>query len=55
MDIAYIEAETRDIGRLAYRDIEERNSRLREPINKAVYIELVVQDPLIGFATGLGY
>ena len=46
--MAYMEAKTRDIGRLAYRDIGRKNPRLREPINKAIYTELVLQDPLIG-------
>ena len=55
MDIVYIEAETRDIGRLAYRNIEKKNPGPRKLINKAIYIEPVSQDLLIGFATGLGY
>ena len=48
MDIVYIEAKTQDIGRLAYRDIGRKNPRLYKPINKATYIELVLQDLLIG-------
>ena len=42
VDIVYIEAKTRDIGRLAYRDIGRKNPGLRKPINKAIYIELVL-------------
>ena len=43
-----MEAKTWDIGRLAYGNMERKNPRLREPINKAIYIEPVLQDPLIG-------
>ena len=42
VDIVYIEAKTRDIGRLAYRDIGRKNPRLYKPINKAVYTEPVL-------------
>ena len=43
-----MEAKTRDIGRPAHRDIGRKNPRLHKPINKAAYIEPVLQDPLIG-------
>ena len=46
--MVYIEAKTRDIGHLAYRDIGRKNPRPYKPINKAVYIEPVLQDLLIG-------
>ena len=46
--MAYIGAKIRDIRRLAYRNIGRKNPGPRKPINKAVYIEPVSQDPLIG-------
>ena len=42
VDIVCIEAKTRDIGRLAYRNIGRKNPGLHELINKAIYIELVL-------------
>ena len=41
-------AKTRDVGRLAYRSSGRKNPGPRKPINKAVYTEPVLQDPLIG-------
>ena len=48
MEVVYIEAKTRDIRRLAYRDIGRKNPRPRKPINKAIDTEPVSKDPLIG-------
>ena len=48
VDIVYIEAKTRDVGHLAYGDMGRKNPRPYKPINKATYIELVLQDLLIG-------
>ena len=48
VDIAYTGAKTRDIGHLAYRSSGRKNPGPHKPINKAVYIEPVSQDPLIG-------
>ena len=53
--MVYIEAETRDVGRPAYRNMGKKNPGLRKPINKAVYTGPVLQDPLIGYAIGLGH
>ena len=53
VDIVYIEAKTRDIGRLAYKDIGRKNPGLYKPINKAVDIELVI-GPAYRFAPGSG-
>ena len=52
--MVYTGAETRDIERLAYRDIGRKYPKLCKPINKATHTEPVSQGPLIGFATGLG-
>ena len=46
--MVYIEAKTRNIGRLAYRDMGRKNPGPHEPINKAAYTDPVSQDPLIG-------
>ena len=46
--MVYTGAKTRDIGRLAYKDIGKKNPGPYKPINKAVYTEPVLQDPLIG-------
>ena len=46
--MVYVETKTRDVGRPAYGDIGRKNPRLYKPINKAVYMELVLQDLLIG-------
>ena len=43
-----MEAKTRDVGRLAYRDMGRKNPGPYKPINKAIYIEPVLQDLLIG-------
>ena len=48
MDVVYAGAKTWDVGRLAHGDMGRKNPGPREPINKAAYIELVLQDPLIG-------
>ena len=47
-DMACTGAKTRDMGRLAYESSGRKNPGPREPINKAVYTEPVLQDPLIG-------
>ena len=39
--MVYAEAKTRDVGRLAYRDMGRKNPGLRKPINKAIYTEPV--------------
>ena len=48
-----MEAKTRDIGRLAYRNSRRKNPRLYEPINKAIGIEPVI-GPTYRFAPGSG-
>ena len=48
VDIAYTGAKTRDIRRLAYRSSGRKDPGPYKPINKAIYIEPVLQDPLIG-------
>ena len=53
MDIVYIGAETRDIGRLVYRGSGRKNPGLYKPINKAVDIELVI-GPTYRFAPSSG-
>ena len=46
--MACAEAKTRDMGRLAHGDMGRKNPGPRKLINKAVYTEPVLQDPLIG-------
>ena len=53
MDVVYTGAKTRDIERLAYRDIGKKNPRLHKPINKAIDTEPVI-GPAYRFAPGSG-
>ena len=48
VDIVYTGAKTRDIERQAHGDIGRKNPEPYKLINKAVYIEPVLQDLLIG-------